>query len=246
MRTRHSRKPARILGTAAILLGMLLFFWAAGSFLGREQSRSAGSGAVSGIDTVILDPGHGGEDGGAVGWQGTVEKDINLSIALKLRDLLELQGFTVYMTRDEDVMTCDPDLTGITARKKSDMHNRLELMEEHPEAVVLSIHQNLFEQEKYSGAQMFYGKNNPWSKDLAQCIQEAFASMLQPDNTRQIKKGEKDLFLLWQAEDPIVLGECGFLSNPAECGSLTQEEYKSQVAFTILAGLTNWLAANRR
>ena len=67
MRTRHGRKPTRILGTAAILLGMLLFFWAAGSFLGREQSRSAGSGAVSGIDTVILDPGHGGEDGGAVG-----------------------------------------------------------------------------------------------------------------------------------------------------------------------------------
>ena len=246
MRTRHSRKPARILGTAAILLGMLLFFWAAGSFWGREQSRSAGSGAVSGIDTVILDPGHGGEDGGAVGWQGTVEKDINLSIALKLRDLLELQGFTVYMTREEDVMTCDPDLTGITARKKSDMRNRLELMEEHPEAVVLSIHQNLFEQEKYSGAQMFYGKNNPWSKDLAQCIQEAFASMLQPDNTRQIKKGEKDLFLLWQAENPIVLVECGFLSNPAECGSLTREEYQSQVAFTILSGLTNWLAANRR
>ena len=116
-------------------------------------------------------------------------------------------------------------------------------MEEHPEAVVLSIHQNLFEQEKYSGAQMFYGKNNPWSKDLAQCIQESFASMLQPENTRQIKKGEKDLFLLWQAENPIVLVECGFLSNPEECESLTQEEYQSQVAFTILAGLTNWLAA---
>ncbi len=240
MRKRRVRQPNRILGAAAILLGMLLFFFAAGRFLEREDAKNADSGALSGVSAVIMDPGHGGEDGGAVGAEGTVEKDLNLSIALKLRDLLELQGFTVYMTREEDVMTCDPGLEGITQRKKSDMHNRLALMDAHPEAVVLSIHQNLFEQARYSGAQMFYGKKNPWSKELAQCLQDAFASQLQPDNLRQIKQGEKDLYLLWESENPIVLVECGFLSNPEECANLRDEEYQSKVAFTILAGLMNW------
>lgn len=244
MRNRGKNQVRQILSAAAVLLGLLLFFLTAGRLLNHAASRSADSTAVSGIHTIILDPGHGGEDGGAVGWNDTVEKDINLAIAQKLRYLLELQGFTVLMTREEDVMTCDPDAEGITARKKSDMHNRLALMNEHPDAVVLSIHQNLFEQSKYHGAQMFYGKNNPWSKELAQSLQDAFASQLQPDNSRQIKEGKKDLYLLWQSKNPIVLVECGFLSNPEECEKLTQEEYQNQTAFTILAGLMAWIGTD--
>ncbi len=243
MRKRSKNQAKQIFSAAVILLGLLLFFLIAGKLLSRTISRSADSNAVSSIHTVILDPGHGGEDGGAVGWNDTVEKDINLAISLKLKQLLELQGFTVFMTREEDIMTCDPDAEGITAKKKSDMHNRLALMNEHPEAVVLSIHQNLFEQQKYSGAQMFYGKNNPWSKELAQSLQDAFVSQLQPDNLRQIKEGQKDLYLLWESENPIVLVECGFLSNPEECEKLTQDEYQNQVAFTILAGLTQWMSS---
>ena len=117
------------------------------------------------------------------------------------------------------------------------MHNRLKLMNDHPEAVVLSIHQNLFEKEQYWGAQMFYGKNHPYSRTLAQSLQDAFVNELQPENRREIKKGEKDLYLLWQSENPIVLVECGFLSNPEECALLQSEEYQKKVAFTILTGL---------
>lgn len=225
---------------------MLIFFFAAGQLRGGTGDggffRRTGAGDFAQTQTVILDPGHGGADGGAVGVNGTAEKELNLAIALKLRDMLTLQGFTVYMTRETDEMTCDPGLTGIAARKRSDMHNRLALMEEHPEAIVLSIHQNQFEQSRYHGAQMFYGRGNPLSAQLAQSIQDAFVSLLQPENERQIKQGEENLYLLWQAENPIVLIECGFLSNPEECEKLCSDEYQSQVAFTILAGLMDGLS----
>ena len=236
MRSRR-KNSNRVIGAAAILLGLMLFFYGIGRLHGHYQAENADSFSVEGIRTIILDPGHGGADGGAVGVNGTAEKDINLAIALKLRDMLVLQGYEVLMTREEDVMTCDPGLSGITKQKKSDMRNRLALMDEHPEAVVLCIHQNQFEQAKYHGAQMFYGKNHPWSKELAQCLQDAFVELLQPENQRQIKEGGKDLFLLWKGENPVVLVECGFLSNPEECEKLCEDEYQNQVAFTILAGL---------
>ena len=244
---RKSRRQNRIVGVAAILLGLLLFFFAAGRLRGTKEEgglfRRTDAAEFSQTQTIILDPGHGGADGGAVGTNDVAEKELNLAISLKLRDMLELQGFTVYMTRETDEMTCDPGLSSLTAQKKSDMHNRLALMDAHPEAIVLSIHQNKFEQQKYHGAQMFYGKNHEMSAALAQAIQDSLVSRLQPENERQIKQGEQNLFLLWEAENPIVLVECGFLSNPEECEKLCSDEYQSQVAFTILAGLMEALAA---
>lgn len=233
------KAPKRIgrLAVAAALLGIVLFFFAAGRIHARLEARKAASFSPGEIREVILDPGHGGADGGAVGADGTAEKDLNLAIALKLRDLLVFQGYQVYLTRETDTMTCDEGITGIARQKRSDMHNRLKLMNDHPEAVVLSIHQNLFEKEQYWGAQMFYGKNHPYSRTLAQSLQDAFIKELQPENRREIKKGEKDLYLLWQSENPIVLVECGFLSNPEECALLQSEEYQKKVAFTILTGL---------
>lgn len=242
MRKRCASAWRQTAGVAAILLGLLLFFFAAGALRGESGLRQTGQDGGLQTQTVILDPGHGGADGGAVGVNDVAEKEINLAISLRLRDMLELQGFTVYMTRETDEMTCDPDIQGITRQKKSDMYNRLALMEEHPDAIVLSIHQNQFEQSKYHGAQMFYGRNHPWSGKLALAIQESFVSRLQPDNKREIKQGEKNLFLLWEAENPIVLVECGFLSNPDECEKLCTEEYQSQVAFSIMAGLMEGLA----
>lgn len=245
------RRPARphrtgrigLAAVAAVLLGIVLFFFAAGRMHAHFEAQRAANAQPEGIRTVIIDPGHGGADGGAVGVNGTIEKDINLAISLKLRDMLVLQGYEVLMTRETDVMTCDEGLKGITKQKKSDMHNRLKLINEHPEAVVLSIHQNLFEQEKYHGAQMFYGKNNPFSKELAQTLQKTFVKNLQPENLREIKKGEKDLYLLWQSESPIVLVECGFLSNGEECAKLLEDEYQGKVAFTIMEGLMTALTA---
>ena len=240
------RRGPRRLGfgaVAVILLGMAAFFFAAGRLHARMEARRAVQTEPGAVRTVIVDPGHGGADGGAVGADGVVEKDINLAIALKLRDMLAVQGYEVLMTRETDVMTCDEGVQGIGKQKKSDMRNRLKLIQDHPGAVVLSIHQNLFEEEKYHGAQMFYGRNNPFSRELAQTLQEIFVKNLQPENLREIKKGEKDLYLLWQSENPIVLVECGFLSNREECARLQDEEYQGQVAFTILEGLMTALAA---
>ena len=234
---RNFRRRIGPLTVAVVLLGLVLFFFAAGRLHTQIEARRTEAGHPGQVRTVIIDPGHGGADGGAVGIDGVIEKDINLSIALKLRDMLTLQGYEVLMTREEDIMTCDPGVEGIAKQKKSDMRNRLKLMNEHPEAIVLSIHQNLFEQEQYHGAQMFYGKNHPFSKMLAQALQDTFVKNLQPENLREIKKGEKDLYLLWESENPIVLVECGFLSNGEECEKLQQDEYQGQVAFTILEGL---------
>ncbi|MGI5893595.1 MAG: N-acetylmuramoyl-L-alanine amidase [Candidatus Merdivicinus sp.] len=243
MRLRKKRNLTQIASIGILLLGILLFFFAAGQLKRENNFHPTAGDQVADGQIIILDPGHGGADGGAVGAVNQIaEKEINLSIALKLRDLLEIQGYTVYMTRESDEMICDPDVSGITNQKKSDMYNRLELMEEYPEAIVLSIHQNKFEQQKYHGAQMFYGQKHPFSQQLAQSIQNAFVEHLQPENEREIKPGEKNLFLLWNAENPIVLVECGFLSNPEECANLCDDTYQSKVAFTIMSGLIRGLS----
>lgn len=195
----------------------------------------------SSIDTIVVDPGHGGADGGAVGYNNIVEKDINLHIAQKLRDMLIASGFKVVMTRDADVMINDDDAMNLTQKKKSDMHNRLKIMQDNPNSLTISVHQNKFEQSQYSGAQMFYGPKNPQSQILGSCIQKAFVDNLQKDNTRQIKKAQKDLYLLYHAQTPSVLVECGFLSNPEESKLLIDDTYQNKVAFTIMSGILNYL-----
>lgn len=230
-----------LLAVSAVLLAVVMFFAAAS----RVKEHLSAGGEISPFTKIIIDPGHGGMDGGAIGSGGVIEKDINLSIALKLRTLLEMQGYEVIMTRDSDVSIYDQGVEGIGKQKKSDMRNRLKLIEKNPDAIVLSIHQNQFSQSKYHGAQMFYGKKNPLSKEIAQSIQKTFAQQLQPDNTREIKVGGKDLFLLYRSENPIVLVECGFISNPEECANLLDEEYQSKVAFVIYTGLVTELENDR-
>ncbi len=196
---------------------------------------------VSDINKIIIDPGHGGIDGGAVGIDGVIEKDINLAISLKLRNLLQIAGYEVIMTRERDESIHDEGVNGILNQKKSDMRNRLKLIKKNPEAVVLSIHQNKFEKEKYHGAQMFYGVNNSLSREIAESVQKEFATLLQKDNKREIKKGTKDLFLLYKSENPIILIECGFISNYEECKNLVSEDYQNKVAFVIYSGLVKKL-----
>lgn len=189
---------------------------------------------------VILDPGHGGIDGGAQA-NGIVEKDINLAIAQNLRDLLSVQGFHVIMTREDDRSIHDEGITQIARQKRSDLHNRLAITENHPEAILISIHQNQFPQPSCQGAQIFYSQNRPESQKLAQSIQESFQRNLQPENDRQIKPAQNNLFLLYEAKIPAVMAECGFLSNPQEAQKLSQTEYQEQVAFVILEGLMDFL-----
>lgn len=235
-----SAKLRTVLAVAAMLLLMAGFFFGAGWV---RNTASVLSGRVTARrPVVILDAGHGGEDGGAIGQNGVIEKDINLAIALQLRDLLTVSGFQVVMVREDDRLICEEDLTGVRNRKRSDLENRLEIFSEYPDGVVLSIHQNRFEVSRYAGAQMFYGKNHPQSQQLARSMQQQFQQLLQPDNQREIKQSGREIWLLWEAENPIVMAECGFLSNPEECEKLTGADYQRQVAFTLLAGLWQGMA----
>ncbi len=235
---RKTKKEKKQILWVAALLGLIaVSFFLAGNMKIRLASKDQISGEAP---VVIIDPGHGGIDGGAVGVNGTVEKDINLEIALVLRDQLTLFGYDVLMTREDDRSIHDEGVTGIANQKRSDLNNRLALMNEYPDAVVVMIHQNRFSQSKYSGAQVFYGKNHSESAELAKIIQSAFVRLLQPENTRAVKKAGKDIFLLYYSENPIVMVECGFLSNPEEEALLSDREYQQKVAFTIADGLTEY------
>lgn len=186
---------------------------------------------------IVLDAGHGGIDGGATGAHGELEKEINLNIVLQLKSLLEMQGFEVVTTREEDISIHDEKFEKISEQKISDIKNRLKIMEENKDGITISIHQNKFTQEKYNGAQVFYGSKNPLSKQLAQVMQDSFVKNLQPDNTREIKEGTGSVYLLKHATVPMIMIECGFLSNEAEAVLLATEEYQQKIAFTIFSGI---------
>ena len=190
---------------------------------------------------IVVDAGHGGFDGGAV-VGNVVEKDINLAISLRLRDLMQVCGYRVSMTREADVSTAQQPSGKARSQKVEDMHNRLQQLESFPNALFLSIHQNKFQQSRYSGAQVFYSPNHPDSETLATYIQNQFKALLQPENTREIKKAGSELFLLYNAKTPAVLVECGFLSNPQEREKLITPEDQSQGALTVLSATAQYLA----
>lgn len=204
----------------------------------------ASSLADSALPVIWIDPGHGGEDGGTQSQDGLLEKDVNLSIALRLRELLESSGYRVKMTREEDCSIGDNTLPTVRERKVSDIHSRLALIEAEQNAILVSIHQNYFTQSQYSGAQMFYSPNCGESAEIAESIRSSIVSMLQPDNGRENKEATDSIYLLWNAKFPAVLVECGFLSNGEEAALLGEEAYQEQMAFCIYDGLSRWLAEN--
>jgi len=193
------------------------------------------------LPTIIIDAGHGGVDGGSSGADGTVEKDINLSIALKLRDMLEFYGFETVMIREDDRSIHSDGATTIREKKVSDLHNRLNIINSTDNCLFISIHQNYFEQSKYSGTQVFYSSNNPESEKLAQIVQETVVEMIQNDNTRQIKQAEKNIYLLYKAEKPAIMIECGFMSNENELKLLKSDEYQQQMALSITNGILKYM-----
>lgn len=192
--------------------------------------------------TVVIDAGHGGEDGGAVSVTGTLEKDINLSIATKLEKLLKLNGFDVVMTRTEDVLLCDENIT--SGRKLTDLKNRVSVFNYSKNNVVISIHQNNFTDPKYDGAQVFFSKNNSLSENLALCTKNSLVSLLQNDNSRECKQADSSIYVLDNAEVPAVLVECGFLSNENEAKLLESNEYQEKLAFCIYLGFSEFYYRN--
>lgn len=189
---------------------------------------------------IIIDAGHGGFDGGAVANDGTVEKDINLNISLKLCEMLKLFGYEVIMTRTTDDATDNTESKVISDRKKSDLKERLKIINETKDGVFVSVHLNKFTTSTATGAQVFYSPNNPMSVELGQSIQKLIVSLLQKDNERIIKKGNKSTYLLYNAKIPSVIVECGFLSNNKELSLLKNDDYQSKMAFAIFCGIQEY------
>lgn len=196
-------------------------------------------------DTVIIDAGHGGEDGGAVAPDGTMEKDINLSICNKLALVFELFDIDYILIRNADCSVGDNSLNTIRQRKNSDILKRFEIINNTPNSVLLSIHQNFFSVEKYYGTQVFYAPDCDISYNLAMCLQNSIAGNLQPENKRKIKESNKSIYLLYNALRPSVLVECGFLSNSDELSKLKNEQYQCQLAYFITSGLVEFFYSQK-
>lgn len=194
--------------------------------------------------TVVIDAGHGGEDGGAVGYDGTLEKDLNLEYAKTLHEMCKLLGISSVLTRDTDEMLyaryADTDHMG--KKKLYDLKNRLRFTEEAGDRVVfVGIHMNKFPQSKYSGAQIYYSPNSPQSRLLAEGIRSAVKEKLQPENNREIKRAGTSIYLLNRLRVPAVLAECGFLSNPEETERLKEGVYRKEFSLTAAAAIGEFI-----
>ncbi len=190
---------------------------------------------------VIIDAGHGGIDGGTQASDGTLEKEINLKIALKLNDILNSMGIKTMLTRDSDKSIHNDGAVTIREKKISDIKNRLQIVESTDNAVLVSIHQNYFTQSKYNGAQVFYSKNNPQSKTIAEIIQRNIADYIQRDNSREIKQSGSEIYLLHNVTAPAVMVECGFLSNTEEANKLKDDNYQQRMAFIIAISILDYI-----
>ena len=186
--------------------------------------------------TLVIDAGHGGFDGGAVGSNGTTEQDINLSIAQRVQALAGFFGVRTALTRaDENALDYDSSRS-IRENKVADIRAREQIVRETSDPVFVSIHLNKFSDAQYRGAQVFYSPNHAGSKTLAELLQASLADGCDPANTRQAKRAENTIYLMNQLECPAVIVECGFLSNPAEEQLLNDTGYHKKIAASIVTG----------
>ena len=213
-----------------MVLCVCILLGCAGCFRATQTSANAG--------VVLIDPGHGGFDGGAVADNGTAEKHLNLAISQCLRDLLYVCGVPVEMTRTTDVGLEEDSSASVREKKLSDMRARLSMYNQA--SCVIAVHQNHFSIPKYSGTQFFYSTNHPDSAVLAEQIRESVVAWVQPQNTRELKPTTDGIYLLYHTTTPSVLVECGFLSNPEERDRLQTPAYQQQIAFAVMAGYWNY------
>lgn len=225
-----------------ILLAAGILLLGAGYVRRAEEARASYTMAREADGpVVVLDSGHGGYDPGSIGVNGVLEKDVNLSIALRLKSLLEENGVVVVMTREED-----KDLASENAsnRKNEDLRARARLLEETDPVLMVSIHQNSYPEAEVDGAQVFYYAGSEQSKILGTMVQEHLKAEIQDGNHR-VAKANKEYYLLKKSSCPAVLVECGFLSNPKEAELLGTEEYQEKLAFAIHLGILEYLNTNK-
>lgn len=188
--------------------------------------------------TVVIDPGHGGVDGGATSCTGILESQFNLEISLKLRDLLHLIGYRTMMIRTEDISVYTSGET-IAAKKVSDLRQRVKMISQTEDPVLISIHQNTFSDSRYSGPQVFYGSKGE-GEALAKKLQEGLTAALNPGSNRMAKKAD-GVYLMQHISCTGVLVECGFLSNPEEEAKLRDGQYQRKLCCVIATSLVNFL-----
>lgn len=190
--------------------------------------------------TLIIDPGHGGEDGGAIALSGCKESEINLEISLKLDQLCGLFGVHTLLLRTLDISLADNHAQTLREKKRSDLLTRVELINQTPNAVLLSIHQNHYQEQQYRGAQVFY-RNDAESASWGEYTQNQLIEQLDPENTRMSKQIAKEIYLMNHINCRALLVECGFLSNPEDNKRLESKYYQHQLAAVLLTSYITYL-----
>lgn len=238
--------PVIIMIQKRVFLGAALFFCffaalAAVIWAGHAPQTAVFAAGEMPV-TVVIDPGHGGEDGGAVSADGGEESQINLAASLQVNDLLRLMGQRTIMTRSEDVSICDDGLATIRQRKASDLKNRAALVNAAPNAVLLSIHQNSLPSSPAThGAQAFWNQQEG-AQALAELVQDALNGTVNAGNEKHAKQIPPTIYLMKHITAPGVIVECGFLSNGAEAQRLQEPSYQRRLAAAVAAGCLRCLS----
>lgn len=263
--TENQNRILRLMMTGILLFSMFLTAGRAGSYVSSIRVQTYGDSVQKGSQNsgsswgeeqdekgawkknrkmakycVVVDAGHGGSDPGKVGINQALEKDVNLQIAEKLKAFLEAEDIRVVMTRETDGGLYDENVSN---KKVQDMKRRIAIIEEADPVLVVSIHQNSYQQESVKGAQVFYYAASERSRMLASMIQKEF-QVLQPDN-RRLEKGNDSYYLLKKTAKPIVIAECGFLSNAEEAEKLVTQEYQERVAWRIHMGIMKYIGTGQ-
>lgn len=206
-----------------------------------ESERSEAVSAEIQNKTVLIDAGHGGEDGGAVGINGVLEKELNLLVSEKLYTLLTFAGYKTIMTRTEDRMLYDKNDNFKGRKKILDLAERLKIISQSSPTLFVSIHMNSFPDPQYEGLTVYYSPNTQQSRSAAECIMSKMRDSLQPHNTREIKEASSNIFLLNRATCPAVLVECGFISNRSECEQLCNDEYRKRLTLVLYSSCADFI-----
>ena len=220
------------------LLAAILFCAATWS-TAKAATAFAENVPVTRKHTIVIDAGHGGEDGGATSCTGVLESQINLEIALRLDDLFHLLGYKTIMIRTTDISVYTYGNT-LSEKKLSDLKQRVKVINQTPDAILISIHQNTFSDHRYSGAQVFYAATET-SKELAASMQMAFVKTCNPGSKRKEKSAD-GIYLMQHITRPGILVECGFISNPGEEVNLRAKEYQNKLCSVMATTLGNYLA----
>ena len=233
------QSPYQLFMGVVLLCTVTFLSWQAGSLAaaGVQFIHAENGSGEKKKYIVCVDPGHGGTDPGKVGINGQLEKDINLAIAKKLKTYLEASDVTVVLTRDKDMGLYS---SGDAHKKMADMRKRCQLIEEVKPDLVISIHQNSYHEEAIRGGQVFYDKTSVRGKKLAQILQGRFDYVLGDANKRQAKAND-NYYLLLHVKEPIIIAECGFLSNWEEAEKLETKEYQDRLAWTLHMGIMEYL-----